>query len=364
MFLADKYKINKLSDISYHKNIYEKILGTEYLYLNSKYKLSNIKDIKELENNRFKNFSNILIYGPECSGKKTLVKLLLNTIYDIDIKTKSVKYIITNYGNSNQDIDVQQSNYHIEIDPTNKGIDKYIIQDIIGQYIKYNGMSLFNNAIRYRIVVINNIQNLSYYAQTSLRRMMEKYVKYCRFIIIGNQISKIIEPLKSRCVPIKLQAPTKYEIFNYLYDISYKENIKIDMPILAFICEKSERNIKKAIWLLEMYKDLNYIDYIDSWKEYINELINIIFQVNINILDNELFEKINEYIYKVYITTIPPHKILKEILDQILVKVKDNIIAYDIIDLAVKYDNRLTNGKRSINHIEGFVYGVIHLLNK
>jgi replication factor C subunit 3/5 len=364
MFLTDKYKINNITEISYHRDIYEKILGPEKIYINSNYKLNQINDIKEIEVDRFNNFSNILVYGPECSGKKTLVRLLLNTIYNTNIKTKMVKYIITNYGNSNVDIEIQQSNYHIEIDPTNKGIDKYIIQDIIGQYIKYNGMGLFNNKIKYRVVVINNIHNLSYYAQTSLRRMMEKYVKYCRFIIIGNQISKIIEPLKSRCIPIKLRAPNKYEIYEYLYTIIQKENIEIDIKILILICERCNRNIKNAIWLLEMYKDLNYIDYIDSWKEYIRELINIIFQVNINILDNTIFENINEYIYKVYITTIPPDKILKEILNQILIKVKNNIIAYDIIDLAVKYDYRLTNGKRSINHLEGFVYGVINILNK
>ncbi len=364
MFLVDKYRIKKPSDIVYHKDIYEKILGPEKVYLNSKYKLDNFLSLDNIEVDRYKNFSNLLINGPECSGKKTFVRLLLNAIYDIEIKTKPVKYVITNYGNNNVTIEVQQSNYHIEIDPTNKGIDKYIIQDIIGQYIKYNGMSLFNNKIRYRVVVINNIHNLSYYAQTSLRRMMEKYVKYCRFIIIGNQISKIIEPLKSRCIPIKMRAPNKYEIFDCLYNIIENEKINIDIKIIIFICEKCNRNIKNAIWLLEMYKDLNYIDFIDNWKEYVGELINEIFKINLNILDNSIFENINEYIYKIYITTIPPDKILKEILNQILVKVKDNIIAYDIIDLAVKYDYRLTNGKRSINHLEGFVYGVIHLLNK
>jgi replication factor C subunit 3/5 len=364
MFLVDKYRVNKPSDITFHREIYEKILGVEKVYLNSNYKLDNIESIDNIEIDRFKNFSNLLIHGPECSGKKTFVRLLLNAIYNTEIKTKTAKYVITNYGNNNVTIEIQQSNFHIEIDPTNKGIDKYIIQDIIGQYIKYNGMSLFSNNIKYRIVVINNIQNLSYYAQTSLRRMMEKYVKYCRFIIIGNQISKIIEPLKSRCIPIKMRAPTKYEIFDCLYNITQKENITIDIKVLLLICERCNRNIKTAIWLLEMYKDLNFIDFTDSWKEYVSELINEIFKINMDVLDNSVFENINEYIYKIYITTIPPDKILKEILNQILIKVKDNIIAYDIIDLAVKYDYRLTNGKRSINHLEGFVYGVIHLLNK
>jgi hypothetical protein len=64
MFLADKYKINNLSDISYHKDIYEKILGTEHLYLNSKYKLTNINDIKEwVKGKNLKNFKIVITAG-------------------------------------------------------------------------------------------------------------------------------------------------------------------------------------------------------------------------------------------------------------------------------------------------------------
>jgi replication factor C subunit 3/5 len=375
MFLIDKYKINSIQDISFHKDIYKKLITTDKFYGNSnliskkidssKVNLNNLETtLGELQQNNFQNFSNLLIYGPEGSGKKTLVKLLLNTMYNTDIKTNVEKYVITNYGNSNVTIEIKQSNYHIEIEPTNKGIDKYIIQDVIGQYIRYNGMRLFENKMKYRIVVINNIQNLSYYAQTSLRRMMEKYVKYCRFIIIGSQISKIIEPLKSRCVPIKLRAPYDYEIFDRLYDIVSNEKINISIDKLLEISVKADRNIKEGIWLLEMYKDLKIINYIENWKENIVDLINLIFKIKPNYLNTDIYDTINETIYKIYITTVPTDKILKELLDQTLLKIKNDIIAYDIVELAVKYDYRITNGKRSITHLEGFIYGIIYILNK
>jgi replication factor C subunit 3/5 len=367
--------VNSLKDITYHKDIYEKLLTPEKYYLNSNYRFENFdenninitnieENINKIKLNNFKNFSNLLVYGPECSGKKTLVRLLLNSMYNTEVKTKPETYTITNYGNTSVSIEVQQSNYHIEIDPTNKGIDKYIIQDIIGQYIKYNGMSLFLNEMKYRIVVINNIQNLSYYAQTSLRRMMEKYVKYCRFIIIGNQISKIIEPLKSRCVPIKMRAPTEYEIFETLFDIVQKEKINIHMKNLQLICQNSNRNIKRAIIMLDMYQDTKEVVYTDCWRECIGDIVNIIFKIKNNNINQEMYDRMNEYLYKIYITTIPVDKILKELLNQILNNIKNNIVAYDIVELAVKYDYRITNGKRSNSHLEGFIYNVIHILNK
>jgi ABC-type molybdenum transport system ATPase subunit/photorepair protein PhrA len=135
MFLIDKYKINSIQDISFHKDIYKKLITTDKFYGNSnliskkidssKVNLNNLETtLGELQQNNFQNFSNLLIYGPEGSGKKTLVKLLLNTMYNTDIKTNVEKYVITNYGNSNVTIEIKQSNYHIEIEPTNKGIDK------------------------------------------------------------------------------------------------------------------------------------------------------------------------------------------------------------------------------------------------
>ena len=50
----------------------------------------------------------------------------------------------------------------------------------------------------FKVVIINTIDNLSYYAQASLKRTMEKYADTCKFIFISNQLSKINEPLKSR----------------------------------------------------------------------------------------------------------------------------------------------------------------------
>ena len=37
MFLIDKYKINSLNDITYHKDIYIKLLTPEKFYTKSKY---------------------------------------------------------------------------------------------------------------------------------------------------------------------------------------------------------------------------------------------------------------------------------------------------------------------------------------
>ena len=45
---------------------------------------------------------------------------------------------------------------------------------------------------------------------------MEKYSSNCKFILVSDQISKIIEPIRSRCVIKKMYQPTWQELEDYL----------------------------------------------------------------------------------------------------------------------------------------------------
>ena len=56
---------------------------------------------------------------------------------------------------------------------------------------------------------------------------MEKYADICKFIFIGDQLSKVIEPLRSRCLLIRVPLPTKNQIIESLLQISIRENINI-----------------------------------------------------------------------------------------------------------------------------------------
>ena len=202
MFFIDEFKLNSTKDILFNNDIYDLLFN----------------------NYNYKNLPNILFYGLNGSGKNTIINFLIKKIFNLDnIQMYKSIYKISGYGNNTIEVEISNSDYHIIIEPNNTGFDKYLIQEIIKNYIK-NKSIINNNNISYKIIYIKNIDKLSYYAQTSLRCSMEKYSNYCKFILSSSNISKIIEPIISRCVLFKLKKPTNDICVNIITNICKKKN--------------------------------------------------------------------------------------------------------------------------------------------
>ena len=393
MFLVDKY-YQDTNYITYHQSIIDKIIDSfdahNYIYNNidSIIKLPKnelIKIINDLEYSvwRYSNFQHLIVYGPTESCKEYLVNKLLKQIYgDKNIELKDVEYIVSGYSNTKTKIIIKQSKYHIIIEPNSNGFDKYLIQEIIQNYAKSELLNIIKYRKLFKIVIINKIDNLSYYAQASLRRTMEKYSNTCKFILISDQLSKIIEPIRSRCLMIRIPLPNKLQILESILYICYNEKIKISNKKIFEIVNKSNNKINHAIWLLEMYK--YNIEYNINWEIIIDNIVNIILNFNKSDLlinnnnNNELIcyknnkykllynsiKKIREYFYILFITNISTQLIIRKIMIKLLENIKninDLKLKYNIINITSIFEQRLSLGTRHIIHIEAYIIRLIYL---
>jgi len=62
------------------------------------------------------------------------------------------------------------------------------------------------------VLVLNEVDKLSREAQHSLRRTMEKYSASCRLILCCNSSSKVTEAVRSRCLNVRVNAPTDDQV--------------------------------------------------------------------------------------------------------------------------------------------------------
>ena len=212
----------------------------------------------------------------------------------------------------------------------------------------------------FKIIIINKIFNLSYYAQAALKRTMEKYSNICKFILITDQLSKVITPLISRCLCIRIPLATNQEIYQNLIYISSKEKLPISDQKLNSIITKSNNNITTSVWLLEMYK--YNCNYDNNWENIINKIIFVIIKINKNNILSSL-KKIREYFYILFITNISSQLIINKIMIKLLQYINLIEIKYKIINLSSIYDKRLMLGTRNIIHFEAYIIKLIQILN-
>lgn len=104
------------------------------------------------------------------------------------------------------------------------------------------------------VIVLTNVDQLTKDAQHALRRTMEKYVASCRLILCANSTSRILPAIKSRCLEIRVPAPTISEIKSILHCISKKEGLQLPEKLATNVANASGRNLRRAILMLEACK--------------------------------------------------------------------------------------------------------------
>lgn len=180
----------------------------------------------------------LLFYGPPGAGKKTRVMALLREVFGHGAERLRLdKRTFTTPTKRTVEINMISSNYHIEMAPGDAGLnDRYVIQDVIKEMAsnrniasvgtsKDGGGSIFGASDKngagdekakkkaaYKVVVLVEVDKLTRQAQAALRRTMEKYSASCRLILVCNNPSKVIDPVRSRCLGIRVAAPTHDEV--------------------------------------------------------------------------------------------------------------------------------------------------------
>ncbi|CAI9832357.1 MAG: replication factor C small subunit [Nitrosopumilus sp.] len=122
-----------------------------------------------------------------------------------------------------------------------------MVREKVKKFSKFAGMG----DIPFKIIILDEADEMTSDAQTALRRIIEDASEFCRFIIIANNVSKIIDPLQSRCASFKFQAVDEKEALARLADIAKKEKAKFDDAGIKAAYTRSDGDMRRSINLLQ-----------------------------------------------------------------------------------------------------------------
>lgn len=314
-----------------------------------------IRVVRSQYDKYYKDFNNLLIYGPPSSGKFTIALSILQDIFGDEIYNRKLEELTLKVGNNNtKNVFIKHSKHHFEV-----LVNKYVFND-------RNSLSAFLSTIdstknvqtnSFNIVIIRNIDKLSLDMLEYFKRGLESKYHTIRIIGLSCNSSKMFKYC-NRFSFIRIPSPEKHEMFSFLKEVTKQEQIKLEDNILNKIVDDSKRDINKLMIILEN-KILNpkYV-YKDQISEKIKNIIKLMLSKNPN---NTLI--IRESLYNLSSSNIEVTVIVKRLLNELLnLKISEEI-KFNIISKVAEFDRNICKSYKEIIHLEALIINLMYYLS-
>ncbi|KGQ08756.1 Replication factor C subunit 2 [Beauveria bassiana D1-5] len=180
------------------------------------------------------NLPHMLFYGPPGTGKTSTILALAKQLYGPEMMKSRV----------------------LELNASDeRGIS--IVREKVKNFAR---MQLTNPPAGYRekypcppfkIIILDEADSMTQDAQSALRRTMEIYSKITRFCLICNYVTRIIDPLASRCSKFRFKSLDQGSAMKRLEEIAAAESVPLGDGAIDALVRCSEGDLRKAVTFLQ-----------------------------------------------------------------------------------------------------------------
>jgi len=216
----------------YRPKNFDEIVGQEHV----------IKRVKSMVKD--KNLPHLLLVGPAGTGKTSLILVIAYELY----KERWRENIL--------ELNASDS----------RGID--VIRSEVKNFAKTKPIG----GVPFKICILDEADALTKEAQQALRRTMEKYSSTCRFCVLANYGSKIVEPIQSMCAIFRFRPLTKQDVKKIVERVAKQEKLKIQENAYDYLFDVSQGDVRRLLNILQSAASISKNITVDNIKEIVSEV--------------------------------------------------------------------------------------------
>jgi replication factor C subunit 2/4 len=110
---------------------------------------------------------------------------------------------------------------------------------------------------KFKLIVLDECDSMTADAQSALRRVIENYSRVTRFCLICNYVTRIIEPLASRCAKFRFKTLPAEAMIGRLRHIASLEHVGCAAGSLEKIMDVSGGDMRRAVTFLQSCAQLS-----------------------------------------------------------------------------------------------------------
>jgi replication factor C small subunit len=185
---------------------------------------------------------NLLVHGPPGAGKTAAVRALARRLHDAEADLVEIN--VADFFDMTKKEVSRDPRFARFIDAKRRRNSSKA--DLVNHVLKESA-SYAPVSGRYKTVLLDNAEGVREDFQQALRRVMEQYYEATQFVIATRQPSALIPPVRSRCFPVPVRAPTHEETVAVLESIVDAEGVADDDEGIEYVAGYADGDLRAAV---------------------------------------------------------------------------------------------------------------------
>jgi DNA polymerase III delta prime subunit len=297
--------------------------------------------------------SNIVIFGPEGSGKRCFLDKYLTNRFKCGIWTSVLHDCVNSIDRKGTlEIMTRKSQYHVELRALDFGNNnKYLVKSIIKGFCEQLVLDENGNLTMFTIVLYG-ADHLTDEVLSILNVYIIRYTQI-RFIFVMETIRSV---LSNKVSSIRFPRPSLTYVNSYIRLLCEDSKQIIEEDDIERIYHKYSGNMTKCILELDIF----LLGIRNKYELLIQEIVDEI------ILEEPNLKQMRTIYYQLLVNNVETKQIIKDVLKLVMFKCKDKPIHVlsSLVHSASVYEHHSCVGERGIYHLDAFGCSLIVTLQR